>query len=112
MPDNPSHAVSVWFNGDAYIVEHAGQLYTFSPTEPSRLTAFLAALWRQRDTLLRSDPAEEGRLRFQAAWREKGAEIRAHEEQRKEREKAALVRRADRAARLKEAERLLAMVGL
>jgi hypothetical protein len=109
----PAWAVTAWFDGEKFIVEQAGQTFHFDPCEPARITAFLKTLHTCGATLRTAYDAEaDARLRFAAAWREKGAEIRAREDARKAREREALLKRADKAQKRKDAIRLLAEVGL
>lgn len=109
----PAWAVTAWFDGEKFIVEQAGQTFHFDPCEPARITAFLKTLHARGATLRTSYDAEaEARLRFAASWQEKGAEIRAREDARKAREHEALLRRASKVQKRRDAIKLLAEVGL
>jgi hypothetical protein len=109
----PAWAVTAWFDGEKFIIEQAGQTFHFACDEPSHIIAFLKTLHARGDTLRTAYDAEaEARIRFAAAWREKGAEIRAREDARKAREHEAFLRRANKAQKRKDAIKLLAEVGL
>lgn len=118
----PKHAITLWLTDETITVCYPdGQQIPIPATEPSRIVSILrsqAARARPVDKLLLM------RREFQAAFQhadivKKGAEVRKKHEDaltktalRKEKEKAQRIKRMEKREKVKQAEELLAIVGL